>query len=399
MLTFDTELREAQQMVLRWPEKGKLQSVTVIRDVFAKLTFYMETVEKIDQPDRDSFYLCASGKLGNFFSGTVYWDKPKKGKRTPQPVLDIIKDLRHYWDTKEGIEFYLSERAIAKKAWVQQAEQQPVWPYEETIAGISPKVVTFYSFKGGMGRTTTLAAVALQMVRKGKNVMMVDTDIEAPGLASLFFDESRIEKGVLDYLIEHPLNPEQGVARYVQDVTEPALLREEDGHLYLMPAGKVDGGYLQKLARIDYQDHRNGALREALEGLLKEIRREYAIDYILIDARAGFHDMGGIVAAQLPHGVVLFGNGSRQSWEGLALVLQTISAGHRDIMPVALADCLGEVQGGPLYLEQRERFLQKAYTVCLDYYYENDVPGMEAQNVAHMPVSLPYNSLLRGDVL
>lgn len=37
--------------------------------------------------------------------------------------------------------------------------------------------------------------------------------------------------------------------------------------------------------------------------------------------------------------------------------------------------------------------------MCLDYYYENDVPGMEAQNVAHMPVSLPYNSLLRGDVL
>jgi septum formation inhibitor-activating ATPase MinD len=32
-----------------------------------------------------------------------------------------------------------------------------------------------------MGRTTTLASVALQLVRKKKNVMMIDMDIEAPG--------------------------------------------------------------------------------------------------------------------------------------------------------------------------------------------------------------------------
>ena len=40
-----------------------------------------------------------------------------------------------------------------------------------------------------MGLTTTLASVALQLARKGKNVIMVDTDIEAPGLATLFLDE------------------------------------------------------------------------------------------------------------------------------------------------------------------------------------------------------------------
>ena len=32
--------------------------------------------------------------------------------------------------------------------------------------------------------------------------MMIDTDIEAPGLATLFFDEDAIEVGVLDYLLE-----------------------------------------------------------------------------------------------------------------------------------------------------------------------------------------------------
>ncbi len=60
-------------------------------------------------------------------------------------------------------------------------EQDAVWPYEDALSGDKPKVITFYSFKGGMGRTTTLASVALQLVRKKKNVMMIDMDIEAPG--------------------------------------------------------------------------------------------------------------------------------------------------------------------------------------------------------------------------
>ena len=47
--------------------------------------------------------------------------------------------------------------------------------------------------------------MALQLAKKGKSVMMVDTDIEAPGLATLFFDEEAIKNGVLDYLLEHSL--------------------------------------------------------------------------------------------------------------------------------------------------------------------------------------------------
>lgn len=62
-------------------------------------------------------------------------------------------------------------------------------------------------------------------------------------------------------------------------------------------------------------------MRKSLEDLLKDIRDHYRVDYILIDARAGFHDMGGITVTQLPHGVVLFGNDSRQSWDGITQVI------------------------------------------------------------------------------
>ena len=72
-----------------------------------------------------------------------------------------------------------------------------------------------------MGRTTTLASVALQLARKGKNVIMVDTDIEAPGLATLFLDEELIENGVLDYLLEYTVDKETDISNYVIDVAEP----------------------------------------------------------------------------------------------------------------------------------------------------------------------------------
>lgn len=54
------------------------------------------------------------------------------------------------------------DRAIAKKAWIDcNLEEHAIWPYDQAISGQSPKVITFYSFKGGMGRTTAMAATML----------------------------------------------------------------------------------------------------------------------------------------------------------------------------------------------------------------------------------------------
>ena len=43
-------------------------------------------------------------------------------------------------------------------------------------------ITTFYSFKGGVGRTMALVNVAVELVRQGRRVLAVDFDLEAPGL-------------------------------------------------------------------------------------------------------------------------------------------------------------------------------------------------------------------------
>ena len=317
-----------------------------------------------------------------------------------QPIIEIIENEREEWKEKEGIRFFVSERPIAKKAWIKKYEiQESVWPYEEAIECGGTKVVTFYSFKGGMGKTTALAAAAINLIRQGKNVMMVDMDIEAPGLASLFFDENRIDRGVLDYLLEAEIMNAVDIHDYVLDVADPALIEEHYGMLYLMPAGKVDEHYLQKLARIDYQDNRENHLRTSVETMLKRLRDGYRLDYLLIDARAGFHDLGGVAVSQLPHGAVLFGNRSRQSWDGIRQVLRSIAKSHASDFPVMLVDSRCDKPTSPYFAKEKNEFIKTAYTAFLDCFYDNEesIEGIDSEEAAHYPEFI-YSSdeLLRG---
>lgn len=406
MITFNNSLDAAEQSVCLWSKKSLLSEVTIIRDVYGKLSFLMDNTESVPEPDKQELATIFHQELGPYFSGKIYWkklsnsDKENKIEKRQKPIIDILEQERINWKNRDHIQFYLSERPIAKKAWVcQPTDQESVWPYDEAAGTDGKKVITFYSFKGGMGRTTALAAVALTLIGQGKNVMMIDTDLEAPGLATLFFDEELIARGVLDYLIEHEIDDRASITDYVLDVTNPALLEENEGQLFLLPAGKVDENYLQKLARIDFQDNRPGYLREALTTLLTDIKENYDIDYILIDARAGFHDIGGVAVAQLPHGAVLFGNDSRQSWDGLTQVLRTIAKGHGADFPVMIVDTMCPKAASEGYISARNHFINKSYTVCVENYYdaENGIPGVEAEGEIHFPEFLSFNDeLLQG---
>src|SRR5271166_4838811 len=55
--------------------------------------------------------------------------------------------------------------------------------HAQTKAG---PVCTFYSYKGGVGRSMALANVAALLAGWGKKVLVVDWDLEAPGLEKFF---------------------------------------------------------------------------------------------------------------------------------------------------------------------------------------------------------------------
>ena len=66
-------------------------------------------------------------------------------------------------------------------------------------------ITCFYSFKGGLGRTTAMVLTGIALARQGKRVVLMDFDLEAPGLAHLFsadFEDLKKFRGILDYLVD-----------------------------------------------------------------------------------------------------------------------------------------------------------------------------------------------------
>lgn len=183
---------------------------------------------------------------------------------------------------------------------------------------------TFYSFKGGVGRTLALVNVGVELANSGKRVLLVDFDLEAPGIDT--FEELRAsdgQPGIVDYLCDYlkaQCPPEFDGYRY-----RAPLELASGGEVWVMPAGKRDTGYAARLASIDWQDlyaTKNGFL--LLEHLKSQWATELKPDYVLIDSRTGHTEVGGICTRQLADTVVILFIPNEQNLSGLAGVVSAI---------------------------------------------------------------------------
>lgn len=171
------------------------------------------------------------------------------------------------------------------------------------------KVVTFYSYKGGVGRSFTLANVAVLLARWGHRVLTVDWDLEAPGLHHYFAPVLHAAPGggVVDLAYDF-LDGEYWPTDHV------ARLKIEDGNLALLAAGRQDDAYTGRVQGIDWEDLYRRGFAEFLERCRTAWTESY--DFVLIDSRTGISDIGGICTAHLPDRLVVVFTANAQSVEG-----------------------------------------------------------------------------------
>ncbi|MEV6382837.1 FxSxx-COOH system tetratricopeptide repeat protein [Streptomyces sp. NPDC051773] len=209
------------------------------------------------------------------------------------------------------------------------------------------QVVTFYSFKGGVGRTMALANVAWILASRGKRVLAVDWDLEAPGLHSYFHPlltdpELRDTDGLIDLLRAYQqavLLPgreeapqDDGWFRRTLDlrpyVVGLDLKFASGGRLDFMPAGRQNAAYSDSVTSFDWH-----AFYERLGGgsFLLQMREEMAAryDYVLIDSRTGVTDSSGICTVLLPDTLVLGFVYNVQNMRGSAHVARAVTKGSR----------------------------------------------------------------------
>lgn len=152
-----------------------------------------------------------------------------------------------------------------------------------------PIVVTFYSLRGGVGRSTALAYTGRILAARGKKVVCVDMDLEAPGLAALFGKEQDIEEGYDLVQLLFTLDQEEEI-----DLSKYLLRISESTDLYCLPAGKIDANYARLLRFIApsawYRDEYN-PYRVLMEQLKNGL--PFTPDVILFDARPGLTSFSG----------------------------------------------------------------------------------------------------------
>lgn len=270
-----------------------------------------------------------------FWTGDV-WVRSAATSRADRLVYDAA------WDEGIGVpgvdRLRIDDRIRTRSAWLPLFREPPWRPRSpaarDTAEQDGPRIVVFYSFKGGMGRTTALAALAVQRARKGERVLVIDFDLDAPGAGTLLAgDGGHCARGVVDYLLEAPLG-EVDIEDYVHRCTRPALTRGEDdeerhgrprearsrnGEIIIMPAGRVDEDYVTKLSRLDLEIRSE---ERPLDGVLRDAREKLRPDWILIDSRAGLSPAAGLLLDGTAHLHVVFGTTSAQNQLGLAQVLR-----------------------------------------------------------------------------
>lgn len=191
-----------------------------------------------------------------------------------------------------------------------------------------------------------LANIAVLLAMWGKRVLVVDWDLEAPGIEHFLtkgndLDSLTKRKGVIDLLTEASETPTRTLSE--DDAMRFVFQRQIKGNrtpISILTAGARNQGYFQNVRKLDvkkfYEDHEGGHMIESLRNHWKS-----RFDFVLIDSRTGITDIGGICTIQLPDILALDFTATEQSLVGAVDVARK-AATERQKLPFdrALVPCL-----------------------------------------------------------
>jgi hypothetical protein len=214
----------------------------------------------------------------------------------------------------------------------------------------SGKIITFYSYKGGTGRSMAVSNVAWILASNGYDVLLIDWDLEAPGL----------HRYLRPFLVDPELASSPGVIDFVWDAarvtvtpadetqansfaTEFPLLEDyvigldwdfhNNGSISFIPSGRQDQNYAQRVntfSWLNFYERLGGG--KLLQAEVEALRKSY--DFILIDSRTGVSDTSGICTVQLPDVLAVFFTLNRQSIKGAAAVALSVQAQRGPSFPI-----------------------------------------------------------------
>ncbi|MCL5061510.1 MAG: ParA family protein, partial [Candidatus Thermoplasmatota archaeon] len=328
----------------------------IVRDVQGRIRIAIDKPKSEVSPSHIELLETELSKLGAFSGGGPLF---RNDFFEPDAIFQS-PDIVELYDPEQVKPVRVLDRQITGQDWLRpqgvDVEESP-----------HPPRLVFYGLKGGVGRSTALTMLAYDFARSGKRVLLLDLDLESPGLSSLLLPPERlVEFGLVDWFVEDAVGQGEEVLR--QMIASSPLSASTQGEIRIAAAmGANEIAYVPKLSRV-YADiakagsserfsHRVKRLVEALEAQEKP-------DVVLIDSRAGLHDLAAVSIVGLSTHTFFFATDTAQSWEGYRLLFTHWQA-HPFVLR-SVRDRLMMVQA--LFPEEdqearADRFLDKAYTL------------------------------------
>ncbi len=194
------------------------------------------------------------------------------------------------------------------------------------------QIITFYSFKGGVGRTMALANVGCLIAARGLKVLLVDWDLEAPGLHHYFaiYSEHTLPDtaGTIGLLEAMAVDRAADSISFESTVKIPKTEFFSGCELSLLAAGMGSHDYESRVLNFDLEGfYRQKKGASKLEALRQTWRSRF--DFVLIDSRTGITDTGGVCTIFLPDILALVFTANEQSLAGAIDVARRAQKGRQ----------------------------------------------------------------------
>jgi hypothetical protein len=264
--------------------------------------------------------------------------------------------------------------------------------------------LVFSSLKGGVGRSTALSIVAAAQADLGRNVLVVDLDLEAPGVGSLLLTAERMpEFGALDHLVEQ--NVQRIDTGQLERFVGTSPLTAGGGLVEVCPvvgtrSRAAPQNYLSKLSRasIEALNHSGQSLSVAnkMEVLLDQLESRRRYDVVLIDVRAGLAEIAAGPLLNLGASVLLFGTAQPQTIDSLRFLFAHLASLIPPQTPSPWQR-LKMVHAKAQRVESHKAFNDELWELFAEHLYE-EIEGLEGFNfdveepdAPHHPIVIPHD--------
>ena len=373
-VSFD-DIQHRVAEVLRTPEmmSAALDRLYLVRDLLGRVRIAVSDAVEDDASCQDAL---------KHLARNLQRELGPHGYNAEEAVLfadeEMLEDLS---EVARPLKLFVSrgktEHATSRVYWVERLVTGHGWWSLATRPEAGAQRFTLYSVKGGVGRSTTAAVLAWHLARSGQRVLVIDLDLESPGLSAAMLDaHQRPRFGVADWFVEALVEQGDHVAEAMS--AAPTWAQDFDGDVRVVPAyGSEPGEYLAKLGRVYIDTDEPWAMR--LNRLVSRLEEAHKPSVVLLESRSGLHDIAAATVTDLRAQVLLFALDSDSHWADYSILFrhwqeQEVAAAIRERLSIVSA--LTPELGTEAYLQG---FRERAWDIFRDHLYD-DVPPFSDDN-------------------